>query len=319
MRQAAFAIQGFAALLLATAAAAQGAKPLAKCAPDAVVSGSVCIDRYEASVWRVTDPTGLGLPLVTKIRQGKVTQEELLAGARQLGSVDDYEPCKDNGEGCGSTAGNVFAVSLKGVAPSRHVTWFQALQACKNSRKRLPTSAEWQQAVAGTQDPGDDFGAIECNTASGGTVAPTGSRESCVSTDGAFDMVGNVSEWVADQVPLSVGDFPTLTPCGAWSTGDEQCLNEIQVTSGGAGVLQRGGGATSGTAAGPLALRDAEPGIPTTTTTTTTTTTLEATTTTTDPSVPTTTTTTTTTTAAPTTTTTTTLPPLVNVGFRCVR
>jgi hypothetical protein len=318
MRQAAFAIQGFAALLLATAAAAQGAKPLAKCAPDAVLSGSVCIDEYEASVWRVTDPDGLGLALVAKIRQGKVTHEDLLAGgARLLGSVDDYSPCLDNGTGCSGDNGNVFAVSLKNVPPSRHITWFQAQQACKSSRKRLPTSAEWQQAVAGTQDPGGDDEATSCNTASTQQVAvPTGSREACVSADGAFDMVGNVAEWVADSMPLSVDPIQTQTPCGEWSTGDEQCLNGINDTSGGAGVLLRGGSATSGTAAGPLAIRDAEPGVPTTTTTTAPPTTTTTTTTTTDTSATTTTTTTTTTTVEPTTTT---LPPLVHVGFRCVR
>jgi len=38
--------------LLASPGWAQGAKPLKKCAPDAVVSGTVCMDRYEASVWR---------------------------------------------------------------------------------------------------------------------------------------------------------------------------------------------------------------------------------------------------------------------------
>ena len=31
---------------LASPAAAEGAKPLAKCAPDAVVAGTVCMDKY---------------------------------------------------------------------------------------------------------------------------------------------------------------------------------------------------------------------------------------------------------------------------------
>jgi hypothetical protein len=40
-------------VLVAGTAGAQGFKPLKKCAVDAVVSGTVCMDKYEASVWRV--------------------------------------------------------------------------------------------------------------------------------------------------------------------------------------------------------------------------------------------------------------------------
>ena len=57
MRQVSRAITVSAAvLLLASTAGAQGAKPLKKCAVDAVVAGTVCMDTYEASVWRVSDP-----------------------------------------------------------------------------------------------------------------------------------------------------------------------------------------------------------------------------------------------------------------------
>jgi hypothetical protein len=44
-------------VLLASTAGAQGAKPFKKCAVDAVVAGTVCMDTYEASVWRVSGPT----------------------------------------------------------------------------------------------------------------------------------------------------------------------------------------------------------------------------------------------------------------------
>jgi hypothetical protein len=311
-------------VLLASAAGAQGAKPLSKCAPDAVASGSVCIDRYEASVWRVTDPAVEGAALVKKIQQGKVRLDELLLAARQLGTLDDYAPCADGGQNCDDGSNNnIFAVSLAGILPSAHITWFQAQQACKNSRKRLPTSTEWQAAVAGTDDPGSDNFTTTCNTASTQTAVPTGSREACVSSDGAFDMVGNLSEWVADSVPLS--DPAAVAPCGAWSTGDEQCLNGERLTTGAPGVLIRGGSFTSGSAAGPLAITDAGPTVPTTssTTTSTTTTTTVPSTTTTTTTVPATTTTSTTSTSTTSTTststTTTTLPPFFNVGFRCVR
>jgi len=243
-------------LLLASAAGAQGAKSLSSCAPDAVVSGSVCIDKYEASVWRVTDPTGLNVALVAKIQQGKATLDDLLLGARQLGTVDDYDPCTDGGQNCVGVSNlnqyrNVFAVSIAGVLPSAHVTWFQAQQACKNSRKRLPTSAEWQAAVAGTPDLPDNTGA-SCNTASALSAVPAGVRIGCVSFDGAFDMVGNLREWVADWVPRS-------TDCGDWpnaiSMTDDQCLagaSDDPLDE--PGALLRGGDFNDGTAAGPFAV-----------------------------------------------------------------
>ena len=75
-------------VLLASTAGAQGAKPLTRCAPDAVVSGTVCMDKYEASVWRVPNPMTTNRGLVLKIQQGKATAAMLAAGgATQLGST----------------------------------------------------------------------------------------------------------------------------------------------------------------------------------------------------------------------------------------
>jgi len=50
-------------------------------------------------------------------------------------------------------------------------------------------------------------------------VGDTGSRISCKSRFGAFDMVGNLLEWVADWVPILSGS------CGsALFAGDLNCL-----------------------------------------------------------------------------------------------
>jgi formylglycine-generating enzyme required for sulfatase activity len=76
-----------------------------------------------------------------------------------------------------------------------------------------------------------------------------------VSFDGAFDMVGNLREWVADWVPLS-------TTCGAWPdnismTNDAQCLagaSEDLLPLDEPGALMRGGDFSDGTAAGPFAV-----------------------------------------------------------------
>jgi hypothetical protein len=242
-------------MAMADDAAAQGAKPVLKCAPDAVLSGTVCIDKYEASVWRVPSSTGRNKGLVKKIQQGKATQANLLdGGATPLGlGVDDYAPCADDGQNC---ADDVYAVSLSGVTPSTALTWFQAQAACENARKRLPSNAEWQVAAAGTPNPGPDDGTTNCNTTTTTFALPedpvsTGSRSNCVSARGAADMVGNLSEWVADWVPHS-------TTCGTWNptviaTGDEQCLAGA-ATTGGPGALVRGGNFNSGASAGPFAV-----------------------------------------------------------------
>jgi len=246
-------------VLLAGAAGAAGppSAPLTKCPVDAVVSGSTCMDKFEASVWRIPNATTTNASLVKKLQQGKATAAMLTAsGATQLGVgfTDDYAPCADSGQNC---TDDIFAASLPGVLPSANVTWFQAQAACENARKRLPSNAEWQAAVIGTPDPGGDNGTTDCNTASTSTVAATGSRSSCVSSDGAFDMVGNLFEWVADWVPRS-------TACGRWSagvspTGDYQCLAGAD-TTGEPGALLRGGYFNGGAFAGPLAVvSDFEP------------------------------------------------------------
>jgi len=251
MRQVLRAMTVSAALvLLAGTAGAQGAKPLTKCAPDAVVSGTVCMDKYEASVWRVPFPATANKGLAKKIQAGKVKITDLTkGGTTQLGvASDDYAPCADSGQNCAS---DIYAVSLPGVTPSAYVTWFQAQVACKNARKRLPSNAEWQAAVTVTPDPGLDNGTTDCNTNSTWAAVLTGSRSSCVSPDGAFDMVGNLLEWVADWVPQS-------TACGTWSadvssTNDSQCLAGA-ATTGEPGALLRGGYFGHGSRAGPLAV-----------------------------------------------------------------
>ena len=228
--------------LLMDATAAAG-----RCGPDAVATGTACLDRYEASVWRVHQPTTTNAPLVRKIQLGTATFVDLsVGGATQLGTTgDDYAPCTDDGQSC---ADDLYAVSLPSVMPAANVTWFQAQEACANAGKRLPTSAEWQVGANGTPDAGPDNGSTDCNSNTG-SATPTGARASCVSARGAFDMVGNLDEWVADWVPLS-------TACSTWGvlSDDFMCLFGASTGVGGPGALLRGGDYRSHSSAGPLAV-----------------------------------------------------------------
>src|SRR5215510_14040126 len=213
------------------------------------MSGAACMDKYEASVWRVPDPTTTNAALVRRIQLGRATQADLMAGgATQLGTASaDYAPCTANGQNC---TNDIYAVSLPSVLPSAFITWFQAQEACANAGKRLPTSAEWQVAANGTPDPGPDDGTTDCNS-NASTVTLTGARSGCVSARGAFDMVGNLAEWVADWVPQS-------TDCPGWAgfSNDDMCLAGASTTSNSPGALLRGDAFVLGELAGPLAVRD---------------------------------------------------------------
>jgi len=224
------------------------ASAVRRCGPDAVVAGTVCLDKYEASVWRVPNPTTTNAIVVKRIQLGTASRDELTAaGAQRLGEAfDNYLPCRDTGQGC---ANDIYAVSLPSEIPSSHISWFQAQEACANAGKRLPTNAEWQVGVNGTPDPGPDNGTTDCNSNSG-VASLTGSRRDCVSARGAFDMVGNLAEWVADWVPAS-------TTCLNWASfsDDDMCLAGASESIAGPGALLRGGWFTSGAGAGPLSVQ----------------------------------------------------------------
>jgi hypothetical protein len=207
------------------------------CPDDSVLVGTACIDKYEASVWQTTDAA-----VIQKIKDGTVTLDDLTqAAATQLGLAPHDlvdKGCPTTGNGCT----NVYAVSIPGVTPAAYITWFQAAAAARNAGKRLPTNAEWQAAALGTPDLGTDNGTTDCNIGGSGAVL-TGSRNSCKSDVGAFDMVGNVWEWVADWVPQATYCASALFS----TTGDWNCMGTITNS---AAALQRGGAAGNGTLAG---------------------------------------------------------------------
>jgi hypothetical protein len=140
MNRATLKISLTASLVIRVATAATAAVPTLparSCGPDAVPAGTLCLDKYEASVWRVPNPTTTNATLVRKIQLGSATKADLTTGgATQLGTErDDYAPCTNDGQNC---ADDIYAVSLPSDPRGAH--WFRRWSVCQFGQ-RLPTSA----------------------------------------------------------------------------------------------------------------------------------------------------------------------------------
>ncbi len=199
--------------------------------------GDICVDKYEASVW--SEPTG---------------------GTQYGASADDY-PCLGNGQDCSAVETRIFARSVVGVAPSRHMTWFQASAACDNVGKHLITNAEWQRAARGTPDPGANDALPWCITDGTGPVT-TGEATDCVSSFGVENMIGSLWEWTADWFVAGYdwqqedGELATTAWPGGY--GDDSTWNVDGRARNGSGTYvdgvpataRRGGSWLTGTEAG---------------------------------------------------------------------
>ncbi len=126
---------------------------------------------------------------------------------------------------------HVLARSRAGVAPQGYLNRFEAEAACRAAGKRLCAATEWYRACAGPDAHRFPYGDTEvkgrCNVGKGhvmqkifggvrytfdahynspklnqepGFLANTGAYAACVSAEGALDLVGNLHEWVADDV-----------------------------------------------------------------------------------------------------------------------
>ena len=170
------------------------------------VAGQFCVDAFEASL------------------------EERVDGEWRAASP--YETVYDR---------EVRAVVADGIEPQGYISGAQAAEACEAAGKRLCTSEEWLEACRGpdgsTWPYGDSYRSGACNDSYGGghpvtdyfgtsdgvwdgehmndpginqqpgTVAAGGAYADCISDWGAYDMHGNLHEWVSDSDGTFRGGF----------------------------------------------------------------------------------------------------------------
>ncbi len=110
----------------------------------------------------------------------------------------------------------------KHQVPAIRMSWFAARDACEAAGKRMCTEAEWLSACQGAPAIDDDKDGAFADDMVEGTTYPyddlhqpgrcwdgrpptgfrpvyTGEMPGCVTKDGAYDMAGNVEEWVGDS------------------------------------------------------------------------------------------------------------------------
>lgn len=169
-----------------------GAKVGAHCPEDMVYipesGGGFCLDRYEASAGEVC---------VNADPMNQIETEKNL----------DNPLC--------------VPVSKKSVRPWVNIPEHQALALCARVGKRLPSNREWYRAALGTPDTvSTEKGACVLGRIGQQSADATGIHDQCTSSYGAYDMVGNVWEWIDSSISGGAYDGRTLPDEGYISGAD---------------------------------------------------------------------------------------------------
>ena len=229
---------------------------------------------------RTVDPTATKAPTATsralssKITDAKGIQMVLVpAGSFSMGSdangpreqpvhqvhldafyIDIYEVTNALYKACVESGGCAAPVDIRkysdpGYAqhPVEYVDWYMAVAYCEWRGARLPTEAEWEKAARGTDERTYPWGEVidityaNYNMDIRGTTV-VGSYPKGVSPYGAYDMAGNVAEWIADwygenYYANSPGSNPTgpasgeyrVMRGGAWNGNDENMRSALRL------------------------------------------------------------------------------------------
>jgi formylglycine-generating enzyme required for sulfatase activity len=119
---------------------------------------------------------------------------------------EQYKQCVEDGKCQPPRNTKYYEDPEYGRHPVVYVNWYQALAYCGWAEKRLPTEAEWEKAARGTDSRvypwGNEWDPLKANVLGDADgfdgTAPVGKFEGGQSPYGAYDMAGNVWEWVDD-------------------------------------------------------------------------------------------------------------------------
>jgi formylglycine-generating enzyme required for sulfatase activity len=103
--------------------------------------------------------------------------------------------------------------------PWRFISRHQAQQACARAGKQLPSNEQWYHAALGS--PAGVRAREHCNLSGDrGQPALTGEHGQCTSRAGAYDMIGNVWEWVRGMANSGTFDGRRLPERGYVAQAD---------------------------------------------------------------------------------------------------
>ena len=215
-----------------------------RCPPEMVlVRDRFCIDRFEVTLVEKTTARELSPHYPPTRRYTRTLFERFVERpARPQGPLQTLLPFPQPPDFQLTTDFEPRAVSKPGALPAGYLNKYSAQAACENAAKRLCSRNEWVTACRGERNQSFPYGATyeegACNVhrkshparllhgdASQNHLDPrlgltqdndgpllrrTGATPRCKSTwngDAAFDMVGNLDEWIDEAAGSFVGGF----------------------------------------------------------------------------------------------------------------